>query len=321
MPLAGLTAVVQVQHRGDRVHTKRVDMELIQPEAGVGHQEVTDLATSEIEHVRAPIRVLATSRIRILIQRRAVEAAQCERILREVGRNPIHDHTDAGLVQFLNKILEIVGAAQTRIDRVVAGHLITPGSCERMFRQRHELHVREAFLLHVGNQLVGKLTVVVHVLAPAGGVHLIDADRSVMRVAGRAFGHPIGIIPFMGGFDHDGSGARRNLVGALHRIGLHGPFVIGVEDFILVDFAGLNAWDEQFPNAGRTKFAHGVGASVPAIEIADHAHGMRVWRPYGERGANHLLAIYAFRRTHRIVIAEHMCAKCLPQALVTAFAE
>ena len=40
MPLAGLTAVVQVQHRGDRVHTKRVDMELIQPEAGVGHQEV-----------------------------------------------------------------------------------------------------------------------------------------------------------------------------------------------------------------------------------------------------------------------------------------
>ena len=64
-----------------------------------------------------------------------------------------------------------------------------------------------------------------------------------------------------------------------------------------------------------------MGTSVPAIEIADHAHGMRVWRPYGERGANHLLAIYAFRRTHRIVIAEHMCAKCLPQALVTAFAE
>ena len=126
-----------------------------------------------------------------------------------------------------------------------------------MFRQRHELHVREAFLLHVGNQLVGKLTVVVHVLAPAGGVHLIDADRSVMRVAGRAFGHPIGIIPFMGGFDHDGSGARRNLVGALHRIGLHGPFVIGVEDFILVDFAGLNAGmnSSQMPEEPSSRMA------------------------------------------------------------------
>ena len=37
MPLAGLAAVIQVQHGGDRVHAESVDMELIQPEAGVGH--------------------------------------------------------------------------------------------------------------------------------------------------------------------------------------------------------------------------------------------------------------------------------------------
>ena len=37
MPLAGLAAIIQVQHGGDRVHAESVDMELIQPEAGVGH--------------------------------------------------------------------------------------------------------------------------------------------------------------------------------------------------------------------------------------------------------------------------------------------
>ena len=190
-----------------------------------------------------------------------------------------------------------------------------------MFRQRHELHVREAFLLHVGDQLVGELAVVVHVLAPAGGIHLVDADRAVMRVFGRTLGKPIGVIPLMVGLDHDGSGARRNLMGAFHRIGLHGPLIVGVENLILIDFASADARDEQFPDTRGSEFTHGVGTAIPAVEVADHTHCVGVRSPHGERSADHLLVLYAFGGTHRVVVAEHMRAKRIPQALVASFAK
>ena len=190
-----------------------------------------------------------------------------------------------------------------------------------MLRQRHELHVRETFLLHVGDQLVGELAVVFHVLAPAGGIYLVDADRAVMRVFGRALGQPIGVIPLMGGLYHDGSGTRWNLMGAFHRIGLHGPLIVGVEDLILIDFASADARDEQFPDAGGSEFTHGVGAAIPAVEVADHTHCVGVRCPHGERGADHLLVLYTLGGTHRVVVAEHVRAKRIPQALVASFAK
>ena len=244
MPLARLAAVIQVQHRGDRVHAQRVDMVLVQPEAGVGHQEVAHFAASEIEHIGAPIRMLATGRVRILVQRRAIESAKGERVLREMRRNPVHDHADAGLVHLLDEILEVVRAAKARINRVIAGYLITPRAGEGMLGQRHEFHMGETFLLDVGDQLVGQFAIVLHILAPARGMDLVDADRTVVRVGLGSLVHPVLVMPRMDGVDDDGTGARRNLMRTLHRIGLHDPFVVGVEDLVLVNRSRFDTRNE-----------------------------------------------------------------------------
>ncbi len=126
VPLAGLAAVVEVQHRGYRVHAQRVDVVFVEPEAGVRHEEVADLVAAEIEYVGAPVRVLSAGRIRILVQRGSVEAAQGEGVLREMRGDPVHDHADAGLVHLFDKILEIVRSAKPRVDGVVAGDLVSP---------------------------------------------------------------------------------------------------------------------------------------------------------------------------------------------------
>ena len=98
-PLAVLARVVEVEHRGDGVDAQTVGVELLQPVQRVGDQEVAHLLTSEVEDVGAPLGVLAALRVGVLVQRRAVEARQRPVVLREVRRDPVEDHADAGLVQ------------------------------------------------------------------------------------------------------------------------------------------------------------------------------------------------------------------------------
>ncbi len=179
----------------------------------------------------------------------------------------------------------------------------------------------EAFLADVGDQLVGELAVVGDVLAPAGRVHLVDADRSVVRIRGGAPLHPDVVAPDMFGVDHDRTGAWRDLMGAFHRIGLHDPFVVGVEQLVFVYRSACDSGDEQFPDAGRADFPHRMRPPVPSIEIADHAHGMGVRRPYGERGADQLFAGLALIGSQRIVVAQYVRAERLPEAFVPSLAE
>ena len=105
-----------------------------------------------------------------------------------------------------------------------------------MLGQWHELHVGEAFLLDVVHELLGQVAVG-QSLPPAAGVHLIDGDRAIMRVGGAAVLHPGVIVPLVGGFGDDGGGVRRNFVLTLHRVSLHLPRVIGVQDLELVGLA------------------------------------------------------------------------------------
>ena len=302
-PLAGLAAVVQVQHRGHRVHAQRVDVVFVEPEAGVGDQEVAHLAPAEVEHVRAPVGVLAAQRVGILVQRGAVEASEREIVLREVSGHPVHDDADAGTVELVHQVLEVVRIAESGVHGVVAGHLISPRARERVLGQRHELDMREAFLGHVVHELVRQLAVVADALLPAAGMDLVDADRAGVRVGVPAVVHPCLVVPFVVRFDDDGAGRRRNLVGAFHRVGLHLPLVVRVEQLVLVDLARLDAGDEDLPDARGTELAHGVAAAVPGVEVADHADRVRVGRPDGERGAHDLVAGSTVGAAHRVVVA------------------
>ncbi len=97
-PLAFFAAVVEVQHRGDRIDAQAVDVVLVEPEQGVGEQEVADFVAAVVEDHRAPVGMLALARVGVFVQRGAVELPQAVVIFGEVGRHPVDDHADAVLV-------------------------------------------------------------------------------------------------------------------------------------------------------------------------------------------------------------------------------
>ena len=109
-----LARVVEVEHRGHGVDADAVDVVLAQPEQRVGDQEVADLVAAVVEDQRAPVGVRAAARVGVLVQRGAVEAGQREVVAREVRGHPVEDHADAGLVQAVDELAEVVGRAEAR---------------------------------------------------------------------------------------------------------------------------------------------------------------------------------------------------------------
>ena len=124
-PAVGGAGVVEVEHRRHGVHPQAVDVVLLQPVQRVGHQEVAYLAAAEVENVGAPVELLTSTRVGVLVERGAVESAQGPGVLGEVGGHPVDEHADAGLMQPVDQVPEIVGSAESRRRRVVA---TSPGS-------------------------------------------------------------------------------------------------------------------------------------------------------------------------------------------------
>ena len=61
-----------------RVDPQAVDVERLEPVQGVRDEEVAHLAATEVEDVRAPVRLLAAAGVGVLVQRGAVEPCQGE---------------------------------------------------------------------------------------------------------------------------------------------------------------------------------------------------------------------------------------------------
>ena len=146
-PVALLAAVVEVEHRGHGVDAQAVDVVLVEPEQGVGDQEVADLVAAVVEDVGAPVAVLALAGIGVLVQRGAVEPPQAVAVAGEVGRHPVEDHADAVLVAEVDEVHEVLRRAVAAGGRVVADRLVAPTGRERMLADRQQLDVRVAHLL------------------------------------------------------------------------------------------------------------------------------------------------------------------------------
>ena len=112
-PLPRLAAVVEVEHRGDGIHTQPVDVELLDPVQGVRKQKVAHFMARIVEDVGTPFRVITQSGIFMLVARRAIEAPQRPVVLRKVGRYPIEQHTDPRGMHRIHKAAELIGRAVT----------------------------------------------------------------------------------------------------------------------------------------------------------------------------------------------------------------
>src|SRR5947209_17478185 len=90
-PAPGGATVVEVEHRGDGVNAKAVNVALAEPEERVCDEEVSDLVATVVEDEGAPVGMFTESRVCVLVQSRAVEAPQGPSVFREVRGNPVHD--------------------------------------------------------------------------------------------------------------------------------------------------------------------------------------------------------------------------------------
>jgi hypothetical protein len=261
--------------------------------------------------------MVALARIGVLVEMRPVEEAEPVRIGREVARDPIEQHADAGTVEGIDQRPELVCAAEPAGRCEQPDRLIAPGTVERELADRQELDMGEAHVPDIGDQgvrelRIGEIAVAVLGLAtPGAEMNLIDRDRRRRPVGPGSGLHPLPIAPAMLGWAGDDGGClRRSLRLEGERIGLERQRrARGRLDLVFVARARLDAGHEDLPDAAFVSPPHGVAAPVPAVEIADHADRARIRRPDRECHAPGLCD------------ALHMGAESMPSLQVVAFGE
>ena len=151
-------------------------MKFFEPIERVGNQEVANFGSTEIENVGAPVWMLASPWVGVLVERLPIESGQSPIIFWKVSWNPVENYADVGLVKLVDQIAKVVWAAEARGRCVVSRHLIAPGWPIGVFGKWHELDVSKAKFLYVWNQFVGQFAIV-HCVLPRTGVQLINAHR------------------------------------------------------------------------------------------------------------------------------------------------
>ena len=75
-PLAVLPRVVEIEHRRHGIDAQAVDVELLQPVERAAQEKRSHLRAAVVEDQRAPVLVLALTRVVVLVERRPVESAR-----------------------------------------------------------------------------------------------------------------------------------------------------------------------------------------------------------------------------------------------------
>ncbi len=314
-PLALLAGVVQVEHRRHRVDPQPVDVELLHPVLPAGAQEVAHLVAPEVEDQRPPVGLLALAGVGVLVEGGPVEAGQGEVVLGEVRRHPVDDHPDGPGVEGVDQGPEVVGGAEARRGGEVARHLVAPRRRVGVLAHGQQLDVGEALLGHVVDELGGQLPVGQRPVAllgdppPGAQMDLVDRQRPVQGVGGPASLQPLVVAPLVARLGHHAGRGRRQLGGEGGRVGLEPQVAVGGEDLVLVPGARTHPRQEQLPHPRGAQRAHGVEATVPAVEVAHHPHGPGRGGPHREGGAPHPLVL------------AHVGTEHPPEALVASLAD
>src|SRR5271166_5656707 len=158
-PLPGLARIIEVEHRGDGVDAQSIDVIAIEPEEGVCDQESRHFAPAEIIDRRVPIRMKSAARVSVLVQGLAVEQRKAMHVGWKMRWNPVENDGKPGGVGFVDEARKSGWIAESPGRRKQPDRLIAPGFVERMFRDRHQLDMREAEIRGVRDQLFGDLVI------------------------------------------------------------------------------------------------------------------------------------------------------------------
>src|SRR5439155_13341270 len=107
----------------------------------VRQQEISHLVAAVVENQRAPVLMLALTRVGVLVERRTIEPCQAVLVLREVTRYPVQNHAQARLMTRVDEQLEILGGTEPAGRCEKPEHLVSPRPGEGMFHHRQQLDV------------------------------------------------------------------------------------------------------------------------------------------------------------------------------------
>ena len=200
-PAAVLLAVIQIQHRSDRIDSETVDMVPVHPVCSRRNQEGHDLTAAIVKDHRTPVRVFTLTGIGVFIAGCTVKPSETVRIPREMCGNPVHQNTDTGLMAAVNKTHQHFRGSIPGSRREIAGDLVSPRAVERVFRQRHQFDMGITHLLNIRNQLIGQAFIIQRIArlkpSPASGVHLIDIHRFTDCAALFTLSNPGAVTPLV----------------------------------------------------------------------------------------------------------------------------
>ena len=321
-------AKVEIQHAGHAVHANAVHVEVLEPVQHVGDQEGADLATGEVELVRAPVGVNL-----VLKQHVAVKGGKAVGVGAKTAGHPVHDHADAGLVACIDKVHELLRVAVARRGGIVAGRLVAPGAVEGMLHKRHDLDMRVAHVAHVVHELHRQVVVGVELAAlrgegihgagvvavlirlalrrvavtlPRANMHLVDVKGLRHVVMAGAALEPCGVVPLVAieGPQHAG-GTRRALGLKGVRIGLVELFALVGLDKVLIELAFLCARNKAFPDSACMHGHQRVGLFIPVVKFANDMDALYVGRPNAKTPAA--------RTVLRVGVRAHLFPAALPR--------
>ena len=271
-PFAVLPAIIQIQHRSHCIHPKAIDVIFIQPEHSAGNQKTDDFIAAVVKHQRTPVLMLPFSGICIFITRGSVKSGKPEFISGEMGRHPIHNNADAGLVALVHKIHKILWLPIARGRCKISGNLISPGAVERIFHQRHEFHMGISHFFYIGDQficqlLIGK-SISVLICTPRACMHFIHVHGLREDIPTVPPAEPFGIAPFIAG---NIIIQRRVLRPGFVMIGIWVAFhdlpAIHLRDTVFIGGKPRELFfQNNLPHTIADLF-HGVGIGIPLVEI------------------------------------------------------
>ena len=271
-------AEAEVEHTAHRVHAQPVRVVAVEQQRRGAFQEAADGGALIVEDQRTPVGVARHFGVAALVGGRPVETGQAVLVAREVGRDPVEDHADAGAVQAVHEIHEVLRRAVAAGGGEVAGHLIAPARLVGVLRHRQQLHVGVAHVGAVVRQRVRRLAVVgpaaaVARRAPGAEVHLVDVHRGADRVALAPRAQPVPVAPVVAGRGLAVCGVG---VGLVHRV------AAAVHHGVFVDLARPDVPDQRGPGPAVEPFHRDA---LPAAEVALQPDHGGVGRPDGEAPA------------------------------------
>ena len=294
-PVPRLPRVIEVQHRGHGIHPQPVDVIFLEPEQGVGIEVVEHLVPAIVEDGGVPVAVHSLAGVGMFIEMGAVEIRQAMAVGGKMAGHPVDDDADPLFMQALDEPTKIVRRAETAGGRIEPDGLISPGTAEGIFVDRHQFHMGKPHVADIGSQLLGQFPIgqrpvaVLGHAAPRAQMHFVDADRGIPRHGRLAPGHPLVVPPVIGGqvIDHRG-GLRRQFSGKTVGVGLgrqQGP--VSGQDLIFVQRPGTDPGNENLPIS--VAAAHRMDPAVPAVEVPHHRDPLGIGRPHRESDTRHPL--------------------------------